>query len=349
MKKIKSLKFLFIPLIIIAFLLYYYLFIINQGYYSNPIKLEKIANFGNSFGRPIELCVIDTLVLVIDKKPLSEFKYIHVFSINGEFLYSFGDRGSGPNEMISPTKIEIDPFDKNRIWVFDNTLLRFTRFTLFNDNNENKFIKLDKGMPYNPIIISSNLIASLGFGLTSGRFALYDSLGQLLNEVGAIPPGKLKNVPVQVHLVAYQGTMTKNYDASKIIISSLYSDMIELYSSNGVLIKRFYGPDKKLPIYKTIKVGDNPVMEIDDKKSYYGYVSVYATSNKIYALYAGNSIADRNKGGYGNKIHVFDFDGTLSKVYETDEDLFAISVTENDSLLLGIQHYDKIRIVVYKL
>lgn len=349
MRNLKLFKIIFFPLVIMVILLLYLFFINESEFKGEPLHLKKILSFGNSFGRPIQLCIIDSPVLVIDQKPLKGFKFIQAFSINGNFLYSFGDRGSGPNEMISPKKIDIDPTDKGYYWIFDGSLLRLTRFTLSDKRNNDKFIKLDKGMPYDPVIISDNLIASLGFGLTSGRFALFDSTGRLLDEVGQIPPGQPNNTPIPVHLVAFQGTMCKNSDASKIIISSLYSDMIEIYTSEGKLIKRFYGPDEKLPIYKTVKVGVHPVMEIDLKKSYFGYLSIYSTSNKIYALYSETSITDRKKGGLGNIIHVYDFDGKLLKIYKTDEDLYAISINANDSLLFGIQHYDRVSIIKYKL
>ncbi|AFH48402.1 Hypothetical protein IALB_0690 [Ignavibacterium album JCM 16511] len=205
-------------------------------------------------------------------------------------------------------------------------------------------------IPYSAIKLPNGNIASLGFGLTSGRFALYDSTGQFIIEVGEIPPGKMKNTPVPVHLVAFQGKTRKCPNNSKIIISSRFSDMIEVYKLDGSLIKRFWGPIEKLPVYETVKIGDKAVMALDDKNSILGYIDIYVTNRKIYALYSGRTRPDyAQKAPYGNTIHVFDFEGNILRIYKTDEDLFAISATGNDSLLFGIQHYDKIQIVVYKL
>lgn len=212
------------------------------------------------------------------------------------------------------------------------------------------YIPINRGIPYKTIKLSNGNIASLGFGLTNGRFAMYDSTGKLIKEVGEIPPGKMKNIPVPVHLVAFQGKIRKTPDATKIIISSRFTDMIEVYLSDGSLLKRFFGPIEKLPIYETVKVGDNPVMSLDDKKSILGYIDIYVTNRDIYVLYSGRTRTEYGqKAPYGNTIHIFDFDGNLLKVYKTDEDLFAISVDEKDSVLYGIQHYDKIQIVGYKL
>ncbi len=345
----RNIKYLIPILIIFVFIVYYFLLSEESIYEKDPVTLKKISEFGNFLGLPKEVFVIDSLLIVIDSKPQKEHKFITVFSLDGQYLFSFVNKGNGPLEMKNPKSIDFDPSDKMKFWVFDASLYRFIKLSLKTKIVEN-YIPLNRGMPYNAIKLSNGNILSLGFGLTKGRYVLYDSTGQLIKEAGEIPPGKMKNTPVPVHLVAYQGKIRKTPDATKIIISSRFTDMIEVYLSDGSLMKRFFGPIEKLPIYKTVKVGDNPVMALDDKKSVLGYIDIYVTNRKIYGLYSGRTRSNyAQKTPYGNTIHVFDFEGNLKKIYKTDEDLFAISVTENDSLLLGIQRYDKVQIVVYKL
>lgn len=344
-----NIKYLIPILIIFISILYYFLFYEESNYAKNPVFLKKISAFGNFLGSPKEMFVSNSFLIVIDSKPQKEYKFVNVFSIEGKFISSFVDKGNGPKEMIYPSSIDSDPFDKEKFWVFDASLYRFIRLSLKTKSVE-EYIPINRGIPYNGIKLSNGNISSLGFGLTNGRYALYDSTGQLINEVGEIPPGKMKNIPVPVHLVAFQGKIRKCPDNLKIVISSRFTDMIEVYSLDGSLMKRFFGPIEKLPIYETVEIGDNPVMALDDKKSFFGYIDICVTNRNIYALYSGRTRPEYSqKAPYGNTIHVFDFEGNIQKVYKTDEDLFAISVNANDSLLFGIQHYNRVSIIKYKL
>ncbi|MFN3872180.1 MAG: BF3164 family lipoprotein [Ignavibacterium sp.] len=345
----RNIKYLILSTIILFISLYYFLFFEESIFKKDPVPLKKFSTFGNFLGFPTEVFVIDSLLIVIDKKPQVGYKFINMFSFDGQFKFSYTDKGTGPKEMINPKSIDFDPFDKEKFWIFDASLYRFIKLSLKTMMIEN-YISINRGLPYNAVKLSNGNISSLGYGLTTGRFALHDSTGQFIKEVGEIPPGIMNNIPIPVHLVAFQGKCRKSPDNSKIIISSRFTDMIEVYLVDGTLIKRFFGPLNKLPVYETVKVGDNPVMALDDKNSVLGYIDIFITAGKIYALYSGRIRPEYGqKAPYGNTIHVFDFEGNLKKIYKTDEDLFAISVTENDSLLFGVQHYDEVQIVAYKL
>ncbi len=349
MIKSRNIKYLITILVTFVLILYYLLFSEKSIYAKEPVHLKKITTFGNFLGFPTEVFVIDSFLITIDTKPQEEYKFINVFSLEGEYLFSFVDKGNGPKEMINPKSIDSDPFDKEKFWVFDASLYRFIKLSLKTKMIEN-YIPIDRGIPYNSIKLSNGNVSSLGFGLTYGRYALYDSTGQFIKEVGEIPPGKMKNTPVPVHLVAFQGKIRKCANNSEIVISSRFTDMIEIYLLDGTLIKRFFGPIEKLPIYETVKVGDNPVMALDDKNSVLGYIDICVTNRKIYALYSGRTRPEYGqKAPYGNTIHVFDFEGNILKIYKTDEDLFAITIDSNEELMYGIQHYNKLSILAYRL
>jgi len=89
-----------------------------------------------------------------------------------------------------------------------------------------------------PIMLDDSTIFSLGLELFSGRFALYDNLGNMVKTLGEIPPGKEKDTPIPVHHQACKGLMRITPDGKKIIISYQFADLIEIYDAEGIVLKR---------------------------------------------------------------------------------------------------------------
>lgn len=342
---------IFISLVIILALFFLYNIFFNKStsFKKEFTLLRQVSEFGDSLGSPSRLIVLDSTIIIIDNKPLTGFSSVQAYGASGIYLRSFGRQGQGPNEMLSPWQIFIDPANKNNFWIFDLALYRLTEFSL-NGKENNKFITFKGGMPYSPILLKNGLIESPGFSLTKGRLAVYDTSGKMLKIIGEIPPGKKENVPVPVHQVAFQSVLKVKPDGSLLVLAVRYADMLEIYKPDGTLVKRVHGPVNKNPIYNVDLVNGSPVMAIDTKNSIIGYTDIALTNNYIYALFSGRTINEyHQKAPYGNHVHVFNWKGEILKVYKTDSDLLTIAVSNDENRLYAVQDYPKVSIVVYSL
>ncbi|MFZ2323368.1 MAG: BF3164 family lipoprotein [Ignavibacteriaceae bacterium] len=335
-------------LIFVSVFIYFYKISSNESNKTES-QLQKMGKFGSSLGFAYDIAVFDSLIIIIDKKPISNNKFIQVFNSEGKPLYNFGEQGQGPNEIVSPKKIDFEPSSKTFFWIYDLIQYRLTKFSIYGDST-GEFITLKEGMPYSPVILDENKIISPGFALTSNFLGCYDSSGHLIKEIGEIPPGKKENTPIPVHLVAYQSKVRKSFDCSKIIVAPLFTNSIEIYQADGTLLKRFYYGSKFLPIYETVGVGEHPVMSLNDKKTNVGFLDICLTKDKIYALYSGRSLNEyKDRASFGNTIIVFDLDGNLLRTYNTKEEIYLIAVNKEESTLYGAQEDENEPILIYSL
>lgn len=335
--------------ILILILLYNILFKENASFEKEFVNLQKVSEFGNSLGMPGKIMLLDSTIIIIDYKPLPGFPYIQTYGSDTKYIRSYGKQGQGPNEMLDPWKVFPDPVSKNKFWIYDVILHRVTKFSL-DSTVTNKYITLEGAMSYNPVLLENGLIISPGFGLTKGRLAVYDTTGKMLKIIGEIPPGIKENVPVPVHQVAYQSILKVKPDGSFLVLAVRYADMLELYRTDGILVKRIHGPFNREPVYSVDILNGSPVMAIDTKNSIIGYIDIALTNKYIYALFSGRTIDEyHEKAAYGNYIHVFDWNGDILSIYKSDSDLLSIAVNSDESLLYAIQYYPKVSIVVYSL
>ena len=188
--------------------------------------------------------------------------------------------------------------------MFDVANHRLTVFTFDTSKSKiaiKKMLNLKHGFPYCPIFLNDTTIISLDYEISNGtRFSVFDSSGVFKKYSGKILSGKPKNVPANIHQRAAKGIIRVSPGGKKIIVSSTFSDIIDVFDAEGNLLNSFFGPLKQFPMYEVDVLSEGPIMRFADN-AIKGYVDIEVTDNKIFALFSGKSL-DSN---YCNYIHVF--------------------------------------------
>lgn len=298
------------------------------------ISSDKLTN-------PTSIIALDSFLVVGDLSSSS----LEIYSItDGSFLTTLGNFGKGPGEFEIILTLSKVYNESESIWVFDAALNRLTKYNV-TSKQPLQMITLKSGMPYGPVSVEDSLFISPGFSLTEGRFAIFNKDGDYLRSIGTIPGERDENVPIPIHLQAYQGKLRIKPSQDKLVFSTYYADRIDIYNNNGLILNTAFGASNTPPIYSISTVGDIPVMALSVANTRYGYIDVAVTDNYIYGLYSGRHLGD----SYANLIHVYDWKGNNIINYHLDYDVRAISVCRNDQRLFAIREYPDLSILLYNL
>ncbi|NLT50643.1 MAG: hypothetical protein GXX85_06995, partial [Ignavibacteria bacterium] len=290
-----------------------------------------------SLGLAGDLTVSGNILILIDHKPINNDNQLRVYNLeNFDFMYSTGRIGAGPGEFTQGISLNVSRFDSTIVSLLDLTSFK----VLFYKNKNNLLsytnnIQLEEGRPYAPVYVNRNSIYSLCSEIFDGRFAKYDSLGKLLNTLGDLPPGKEDDTPVPVHQQACDGELLITPDASKFVVSYRFADMIDIYDSIGVLLKRIQGDKGLTPIYRVV-YDSYPYMVLDKEKAIIGYIDIAVTNKYIIALYSGNKPYTNIE---GDLLQCFDFDGNLISTCKLDKKVSKITIDKKNDRLIAISHF----------
>lgn len=295
---------------------------------------------------PSTIAILDSLIIIGDR----DLSALQIYTLpEVTYVTTIGQRGQGPGEFMTIWSLNNDYSRSNNLWVYDPNLHRLTNISLDHGTSQ-PMITLRMGIPYNPVVINDTLIISPGLSLTDGRFGAYNKSGNLLQSIGEIPGDREDNVPVPIHLQAYQGVLRVKPDYSLLAMSLLYADKIDILELDGTLVTSIIGPIESTPIYDVVSVDETPVMAIDFEKTRVGYIDIAVTNTFIYALFSGRLRADDPANFFkGNKIHIYDWHGDLVQKLAVDDDLFKIAVDMNDKNLYAIREYPELAILRYDI
>lgn len=119
-----------------------------------------------------------------------------------------------------------------------------------------------------------------------------------------------------------------NPQSKDIVLSYRYTDVIEIYDSEGNLKHSVQGPDCFDIEFRT---GGTPGMR-KTKKTRKAFVNSYVTANYIYLLYSGCNRTEKNW-AYGTQLYVYSWDGKPQKCYLLDQPVYAFAVDEERQLV----------------
>lgn len=338
-------------------------------YYQSFDKVVKISNYsekvqpvlkpikkygaGQSFllGRPADITYLNGYVFVIDKSKQS----IHIFR-NTEHIAKIGQYGRGPGEFQYIESIQVSP-NKYFFWVYDANLFRYTKFDLEQILNNSALEKAVKdvvnirskvGYIISPVWINDTTIVSHGF-FTVGRLAFFNGQGQFQKILGPRLPGKENiQVPYSVRGQTYMGSMAAKPDGSAFVLATQYSDKIEIYNASGHPEVLVIGSTNFEPNYEVAYPRGSPTMNMNENMRW-GYIDVFATRDKIYALYSGKAQKNKNA-NFGKFLHIFNWKGHLLDIYPfKNQTIISICVDETNNRLFAIDYFAKQSIKTYKL
>ncbi len=301
------------------------------------VKLEKIIS-ADSLGLAQGLIVCDSTLIVLDSRPLTNNQIRLYSSMDYRFIKSIGRKGHGPGEFMDGSGLNKTYGGNAGFTIFDYSSKKLIIYKLKGSRNPNYFtsVSLKEGSPAWPVINNRKNIFSLNTEIFEGHFSKYDFEGNLTDVLGIIPPGKRPNDPLPAHLQACQGILRMTPDATKIIISYIFADLIDIYNTEGVLLHRISGPIGVTPSYKVKNRANYPTAIIDRKKAIYGYIDIAVTNTHIIALFSGGNFSSKYQGKF---LHIYTLKGKLEKEIKLETKISRIAFDDINKKVFAITYY----------
>lgn len=319
----------------------------------DPQRVEGRTLYADStLGLAGRLAVLGDKLVVIDAYGDSA---IHVVRrADGEPLQHFGRRGQGPGEFDGASSVDPVSGRDDAFWVFDTALARLTLVELTSDNgvataNRDVFINIQAEASVIDVVSIGDGFVSTGF-FSVGRLGRFDAEGKLIETVGEVPETSTGTFPAAVRQQAYQPTLQPNPSRTMLVIGTRHSDQLEIYQADGTPVQRVDGPFRFEPADFDMAQSGEQVTMVEGIELRYGYVSVAATDDRIYALFSGRTnAAFEIEAPYGEYVHVYDWDGELHDVLKLDRASLGIAVDPHGEELYATTEDPQPAVRVYSL
>lgn len=260
---------------------------------------------------------------------------------DGTIERSFGTTGRGPREFENIFSIDvINP--SGELLFHDPTLQRITRVDLNGDFHGDRWVsdrtyKLNANATLLATMWSPKGLVGVG-SMEGGRLAHLSPEGRLLSVSGGTPvrPSEARRA---VWHRAMQTRLKPRPDRERWAVVSRFADRVEIYDADGALTAlgdRLYRFDPQ------------DLVQEDPEAVRFGYIDVATTESRIYALFSGRTRGE-GEANYGDRIHVFDWDGHLLDVWQLDSRLISLAVTPDSEELYGVRHAPMPAVVHYSL
>jgi hypothetical protein len=315
-----------------------------------PVKVSgRVLASGDYLGRPSRIVSMGETLLVLDNTGDS---VLHVISArDGRRVRSQGRRGAGPGEYQAAWSLAPDPRDAGSAWVFDMGLSRLTRVSPGDPagpkkNPEILTLRADL-MPVQPLWLGDSVLVSPNFS-PRGRLTFFNRAGTLLRAAGGVP-NDTRGTPPGVLQQAWVGKLALRPAGDRMVIATQYADQIELYGTDGTLLKKVRGPFQFDPRFTVAIAGDMQTMSSDESMRM-GYADVTATNESIYALFSGRTREGFGQDApFGRFVHVYDWEGKLLRVLELDAAIISLALSPDGRRMYGAAHDPEPVIMVFDL
>lgn len=307
----------------------------------SPVRLQGTVLAEAGLARPSSVALWGDTVGVLDDAADS---VVFLFdATSGKLIRAFGRRGSGPGEFRAAWGFIASPHGAP--WVYDVGLARLTAPA---PRGPGAMITLrSPGKPTSGAWVSDSEFVASGF-FSGGRLAYFDTAGTLRRSVGEVPSAG-GDVPLGVRQEAFIGTIVRRPGDGELALVTRHADRIELYRSDGALLKVVKGPFSFSPVFTVAQGRRGPVMASDDALRF-GYIEAAATQTAIYALFSGRTReAFHGDAPFGRFVHVYDWSGELKRVLRLDSDVIAIAVDPAEHVLYAVRHDPTPAVLTYDL
>lgn len=311
----------------------------NRNHYTNfPIEktltAEALPLDTAIFRYPFRISIKDSIALVMDLHNIDHF--FHAFSVpDWKHIVSFGQRGQGPEEMLSAETFHF--FNKDSIWTLDANKMEITHWSLSPT--------LASAERLETISIDNRLVHILDFYpmdssflvpdyLGEHRFHRIDQTGQHFSSHGNIPSQiTYKDIARPALAQAWRSFIDYNPQNNKLALATQLGEVLEIYDLKQDTSKVTYGPNGD-PEFKISQDRGIP-------SGIMGFSDIQITNNYIYTVFHGQSFKDimsaQQKGEQpedgGRFIYVFDLNGTPVCKYILDRAIYGIDVNEQTGII----------------
>jgi len=307
----------------------------NTSFFDSEIDYKKVETnqafiFDNIY-QPQVMKVIGDKLLISDTGGESAFHVLKIKSDNSiTYLKGVGNLGRGPGEF---TRL-MDFVDADSIfYTYDGAQLKLVGYEANINILPDEEINLNTlGMASSFYSIAPDKFLAVGL-FFDDRFQTYDSDGEIVGQFGDIIPIK-DNFTKRDNALAWRCFGAVNPEGSHVYLFSANADRIEMYSTEGELLKTIKGKENAVPEMDLNESGW-PV----DNGGVMGYEGVDADSEFIYGFYSGTK-RSLFKQGEGilfeqmkfNKIHKFGWDLNIVDAYSLDHTPTSFAVDGNGGI-----------------
>jgi len=299
---------------------------------TSDVKLELLGKIGKLEGEEEEDILYDPVdvarlpngdILILEGSGCTVKRYNKDF----EFVSSFGQRGQGPGDFLSPYILRLNT-DKNKIYVADSRISKFSLDGSFQDSFKPIVIARfgSIGVQYRTsgmAVLSESLVilpSPPNMWIDSGDHKLlsvYDKTGTILRSFGAVKLYENQELTLNANILYFTKDSSEN-----IYVAYAHQNRFIKYSYDGKLI---YSADRSLP-YEIENVMKVELFKSGNLEREFSWPSVSSVSKGVGLDYKGR-IWVLTFLKQPNKFGEFENEGNLSKCYEFD-------VFDSDGILL---------------
>ena len=308
-------------------------------------KLEgEILEFDSLIMHPADLHVYDDSLLITINYDCE--RLFHIFNLNTKRL--IGERigrGQGPKEMLQPRFMENDNktillFDMATSHVYEYKIDEFIN----NDDPEPaRKIKLEKN-----IFINACEIGNRFFGYAYNpdhQIMVFNEKGQNVDEIIDFPESTIDYSNAEKIDAYYMNFISNQKD--KIVICYCMTDLIEIYKTDGTLLKRLHGPEGFFSHFREVHNGKLTTSVSVKGKNRDAYFSPENAGKEFFVLYNGNYVDSETHSHLCTRLVSFSWDGDPGKIYELSDGIFTFTIDIKNKKIYGISDSPEYHIVEF--
>lgn len=303
-----------------------------------------------SLALPTGLMVWQNSLVVQDPRAASA---VRIFDTAGRLRGSTGRKGFGPGEFSSPSAVLPRPGHPGEFWVFDSRLSRLTPFRvpdLLAGGTQHAGQRVQLASPLvveAPVWLDDSTLVAQNAMLRAGdkRFSFLRQDGALRASAGEEPASEEKLTRFLKQQV-YGGPMAARPGHPQFLVASRYAGRLELYGTDGALVRRFDVPQAFEPDVEPTPDGVN---FFSNEGQRVGYPDVAVTDRLVFALFSGQKDKDNPESMFAREVHVFGWDGRLRHILALDNAVLQIALSDDGRTLYAVRHEPYPQVLAYPL
>lgn len=303
-----------------------------------------------SLASPDGLMVWGGSLLVHDPRAVSA---VRIFDTAGRVRGSTGRRGLGPGEFADPAGVLPRPGHPGEFWVYDARLSRVTPFRVADllaggTRPAAGAVQLGSSLVVEaPLWLDGSTLVAQSPMLRAGekRFTFFGADGTVRGSAGEEPEGDEKFTSF-LRQQLYGGQMAAHPRRPWFVVVSHFAGRVEVYGRDGARVRRFDVPDAFEPDASPAPDGVN---FISGERQRIGYADVAVTDQLVFALFSGRVDKGRSDAVFGDRVHVFDWNGKLLRILDLDTSALQIALSDDGRTLYAVRHDPYPQILSYPL
>jgi len=298
---------------------------------TSNISFISVANY--PYTVPYKMLINDS-VIIMDNKEASGGYWLNIFYLDGRFHSQVLHNGRGPNENLCVSSMG---WSDNKLWIFDSMKKEIV-YLNYDDKIEKSIRKKVDLSGYKADRLSDSIFLFNNLFMSEHKIDVYNIYkGTTIFGIGdynSLPNKFTKTIKSQIGAA----NIRIKPDKSLVAVAYRYFDLIEIYSTKGVLISAIQGPDfisgkfevKKTTLGKTL-------LKLPQTKEC--YLSLFTTNRYIYAVYSGKRFLNeehKRTGNISSQVFVFNWKGEPVKKLNLNHPVQNICIDKEDKYMFAI-------------